>query len=72
MNAQPLFISTLSARVPAFMGASLLSLAVLASIDAMAAHDYAAAVAAHTGSAAPWQVADTQTVVITAKRLSSI
>ncbi|MBQ0936095.1 hypothetical protein [Ideonella paludis] len=72
MNAQALVLSSVSARITAFLGASLLSLCVLTGIDTLAARDYAAAVAAHSGSSSTWQVAETQTVVVTAKRLSSI
>jgi hypothetical protein len=70
MNAQPLVISSLSTRISAFFAASLMSVFVLTSIDAIAAHDYAAAVAAHTESTTAWQVEETKTVVGTAKRLS--
>lgn len=64
--------SSFFARISAFAAAAVVSISVLLGIDAMAAHDYAAAVAASTQASAPTMVAETQTVVVTAKRLNTI
>jgi hypothetical protein len=64
--------SSLMTRISALCVAATVSLTVLMGIDAMADHEYAAALAASTQASAPVTVAETQTVVITAKRLATI
>lgn len=72
MTSTSLTSSSLMTRVSALCVAATVALTVLIGIDAMADHDYAAALAASTQASAPMMVAETQTVVITAKRLTSI
>lgn len=64
--------SSLMTRLSALCAAAIVSLAVLTGIDTLAAHDYAAALAASTQASAPMMVAETQTVVITATRSTAI